>query len=659
MSSDQTERLNKLTPSEKAILLKASRGREAVFEKSGPISSQVVRSGLQLSFAQQRLWFFDRLVGNSPLYNIPFALRLCGKLSIEVMRRALTEIAGRHEILRTKFAPQGEKVVQIIDPPAEVALPLVELDDMEEHEREARARLLAREEAERPFDLALGPLWRATLLRLARHEHVALFSMHHAISDDWSIRLLITEAATLYEAYLRGEDPPLPRLEIQYADYAEWQRECFGKGIFQRDLEYWKENLKNAAALELPTDYVRPTAPSYRGAKEKVDLGSSLSEGLRRLSQHEGATVFMVLMAAFKVVLMRYSGEEDVIVGTAIANRARREIQGLIGLFANTLVMRTDLSGNPSFRELIKREREVALEAYGRQDTPFEKLVEEINPERDPSRNPLFQVMLVLENTRLEELELKELKIYEFEEETRVTKFDLTLILTEGKENIEGWLEYSLDLYRGETIERMARRFEKVVEEAVRDAGQRIREIELMGEAERRQIIEEWNETGREYRETPLLPEMIAAQASRRPEGVAVTCEQDQISYRELNQRATRLARYLRELGVGPEVIVGVCLERSVEMVVGLLGVLKAGGVYLPMDPAYPDQRLNLMVDSARLRILLTQSHQVERFEDQSVRLICLDRDWETISTRSSEDFRVQVEPDHPAYVIYTSGSTG
>jgi amino acid adenylation domain-containing protein len=372
----------------------------------------------------------------------------------------------------------------------------------------------------------------------------------------------------------------------------------------------------------------------------------------------------MTLMAAFKTVLMRYGGGEDLSVGTPIANRTRREVEGLIGFFVNTLVLRTDLSGNPSFRELIRREREVALGAYAHQEAPFEKLVEEINPDRDLSRNPLFQVMMVLENVGRSELGIRGLKTVSIKEEkigqeAGVAKFDLTLALTESIEGIAGSMEYSLDLYEGETIRRMARHYEKALEEIVRDPEQRIGEIELMCEVERRQIIEEWNATEREYGDAPLAHELIAEQARRRPEGLAVVYEQEQISYRELNERANRLAHYLRELGVGPEVMVGVCLERSIEMVVGLLGILKAGGAYLPMDPTYPDGRLSMMVEDAKVRILLTGERLAKRFSERSMSLICLDSDWITISTRSPEDLPAQVKPDNTAYVIYTSGSTG
>jgi len=442
-------------------------------------------------------------------------------------------------------------------------LEIEDLTSLTQEQREEEVRRIARQEAETGFDLGRGPLLRVKILKLEEEEHAMLFTMSHIVSDGWSMGILIREFGALYQAYSAGEEAPLAELEIQYADYAKWQREYLAGEVLEAEIEHWKKQLQNAAVIELPADHARPAAPSYRGSRESVSIGKELNEGLRKLSQREGATLFMLLMAAFKVVLMRYSGVEDISVGTVVANRTRREVEGLIGFFVNTLVMRTDLSGNPSFRELVQREREVALGAYAHQDAPFEKMVEEINPERDLSRSPLFQVMLVLQNTSREELEIKGLKVREIGAEIGTAKFDLTLGMTEGEEGIEGCLEYSRDLYEGETIRRMARHYVRVAEEVVRDAEQRIREIELLSETEKRQILEEWNETRREYGETLLVHEVIAEQARRSGDMIAVSSEQGELSYGELDRRTNQLAHYLKSRGIGREDLVGICAERS------------------------------------------------------------------------------------------------
>jgi len=469
----------------------------------------------------------------------------------------------------------------------------------------------------------------------------------------------VREMCVIYEAMSEGKGSPLKELEIQYADYAKWQREYLAGGVMENEIEYWKEQLKDAAIIELPTDHARPAEPSYRGGEVKIAIDKELIEGLRRLSQREGGTLFMALMAAFKVLLMRYSGEEDVSVGTAIANRTRREIEGLIGFFVNTLVMRTDLGGNPSFRELVKREREVALGAYARQEAPFEKLVEEINPNRDLSRSPLFQVMMVLQNTGRAEIDLRGLKVREIDDETKTAKFDLTLMLMEGREGIAGCLGYSHDLYEEETIRRMVRNYEKVVKEVVRDAEQRVREIDLMSAAEKEQVLVEFNRTERKFERAHFIHELIEMQAERRQGETAVVYEEEVVTYGELNARANQLAHHLRKLGVGPEALVGLCLERSVEMVVGLLGVLKAGGAYVPMDPSYPSERLSFMLEDAQVSVLLTQERLLPFLPAHMARVISLDRDWSDIGSESAENPEKWGGFANPAYVIYTSGSTG
>jgi amino acid adenylation domain-containing protein len=624
-----------------------------------PIIPIASGSPLPLSFAQQRLWYIDQLHPGSSLYNCPIAVELSGDLDIQALERTLTEIIRRHEVLRTSFPIIDGNPIQHISEAEPVSLPVLDLTELNESARDSEARRLIVEEATRPFCLARGPLLRTSLIRLDKQKHIARLTMHHITSDAWSLSVLMREVATLYEAYSKGLPSPLSELSIQYADFAAWQRKRLQGEVLERELNYWKEQLKNVAVIELPTDHARPPSPSYRGGRERVELGREVCEGLRRLSQREGVTMFMALMAAFKALLMKYSGQEDLSIGTSIANRTRKEVEELIGFFVNTLVMRTNLGGNPSFRELTEREREVALGAYGHQEIPFEKLVEEINPKRDLSRNPLFQVMMELQNTRREEYELRDLKLSGMGEELVMAKFDLRLMLTEEREGLSGSLEYSRDLYEGETISRMARHYERVVKEVVRDADQRIRWIELLSETEKRQIIEEWNETERAYGGARLVHEMIAEQAERSGDAIAVRSEQGELSYQKLNRLGNQLGNYLQGLGVGPEVVVGMYLERSMEMVVALLGVLKAGGCYLPLDPEYPLERLGYLLEDAGAGIVLTQRGIEAGLPAFMGQIVCLDEEWERIKEQSESAPESEVEAENLAYVIYTSGSSG
>jgi amino acid adenylation domain-containing protein len=633
-----------------APLVRASRERQ-----SG--AQSVLR--MPLSFAQQRLWFIDQLEPGGATYNIPGAVRLEGMLDLDVLESVINEIIRRHEVLRTRIEVEEGRPAQAIDEWEPRRLEVEDLTGLPGQEREEEVRKIAKEEARTGFDLGRGPLLRVKILKLGEDEHALLYTMHHIISDGWSMGILVRELRELYAAMSEGKGSPLPELPIQYADYAVWQREYLAGGALETDVRYWKEQLRDAAVMELPSDRPRPAAPSYRGGLAGVEIGEELTDGLRKLSQQEGATLFMALMAAFKVLLMRYGGEEDVSVGTVIANRTRKEVEGLIGFFANTLVMRTDLGGNPSFRELIRREREVALGAYAHQDAPFEKVVEEVNPERDLSRSPLFQVMMALQNISRETSEIKGLKLTEIGEDPGVAEFDLSLMLSEGAEGVAGHLQYSRDLYDGATVARMARHFEQVVADVVGDAERRVGEIELMSEAEKRQIVVEWNGAAAPYGERLSVHEMIAQQAERRPEAVAVVCETEQVSYGVLNERANRLARFLRRAGIGAERRVGICLERGFGMVESALGVMKAGGVYVPMDPAYPAERLNFMAEESGCEVVISGAGLKSEFERAGCRVVAPETDGEGIQQESVEGFESGVDSANLAYVIYTSGSTG
>ena len=612
------------------------------------------------SFAQQRLWIIDQLEPGITAYNISVARLLKGRLSVSVLERSLNEIVRRHEVLRTSIATLDGKPVQVIAPKLTLTVPAIELSELPEAEQKLEVQRLAREEAQRPFDLARGPLLRASLLRLGDQEHVLLLTMHHIVSDGWSVGVLFRELAALYAAFSQGQPSPLHELSIQYADYALWQREWLQGEEMERQLAYWRRQLAGApAVLELLTDRPRPAMQSFRGAKQSLVLPKDLTARLKDLSRREGVTLFMTLLAAFQTLLSRYTGQADILVGSPIANRNREEIEGLIGFFVNTLVLRTDLSGDPTFRELLGRVSEVALGAYAHQDLPFEKLVEGVQPERSLSHTPLFQVMFILQNAPRQALELPDLRLSPLAVESGTSKFDVTLSMVERADGLTASWEYNTDLFEAATAARMLRHFQTLLEGILADPEQRLSRLPLLTEAERRQLLVEWNNTRADYPQHQAIHRLFEAQVERTPDAMAVAFEDRQLTYRELNARANQLAHHLRKLGVGPEVLVGICLERSLEMVVGLLGILKAGGAYVPLDPAYPKQRLSFMVEDAQLPVLVTQERLVEELPEHSAKVLCLDRDWGLIGQESEGNPASGAGAENLAYVIYTSGSTG
>ncbi|WP_420125381.1 amino acid adenylation domain-containing protein, partial [Longimicrobium sp.] len=551
----------------------------------------VERTGaLPLSFAQERLWFLDRMEPDSPFYNVPGATRLSGPLDAAALERALGEIVRRHEALRTVYAEGEHGPVQVIAPFAGFAMPVEDLAALDYAAREERVRSRAAEDAARPFDLSAGPLLRASLLRLAADEHVLLLCIHHIASDGWSLGVLFRELSALYGAYRQGMDSPLPELALQYADYAVWQRREMAGAVLDAQLAYWKQRLAGAPALlELPADRPRPAVQSYRGAAEELDLSPGLLERLRELGRREGATLYMVLLGAFQALLARYAGTDDVLVGTPVAGRTRREVEELIGLFINTLVLRTDLSGDPPFREVLHRVREATLGAYEHQDLPFEKLVAELQPERSLSHAPLFQVMLsLIDGARGEDEGLPGLHASAVEADTATTKFDLTLGFDLNDGGFRALLAYNTDLFERGTIRRMLRHLAYVLEQVADDADARLSRLELLEGTERRRVLEEWNHTDAGYASAATVHGLIAEQAARTPDAPAVVFRGATLTYAELDARANRLAHHLSALGAGPEAFVGICLERSAEMVVAMLAVLKSGAAYLPLDPSYP-----------------------------------------------------------------------
>ncbi|QEI42139.1 Linear gramicidin synthase subunit D [Dolichospermum sp. UHCC 0315A] len=615
---------------------------------------------IPLSFAQARLWFLDQLQPNSAFYNIPTALRLSGQLNVTALESNINEIIRRHEALRTNFTTIEGQPIQVIASTLELKLLFVDLQNLPFDEREVEAQRLATNEAQQPFDLEREPLVRVMVLQLGSSEYVFLLIVHHIIFDGWSTGVFIRELAALYEAKCTGKPLILPELPVQYADFAVWQRHWLTGEVLETQLNYWKQQLKDAPTLlELPTDRLRPAVQTFRGTHQYIALSLELSEALAELSKGTGVTLFMTLYAAFVTLLYRYTGSDDIVIGTPVANRTPQEIEGLIGFFVNTLALRTDLSGNPIFEQLLRRVREVALQAYTHQDLPFEQLVEALQPERSLSHTPLFQVMFALDDALVPSMDLLDLTVSSYSVESGTTKFDLTLSMENTASGLIGEWEYNSDLFDATTIERMAEHLQTLLEGIVANPEQRISELPLLTQTERQQLLFEWNNTTTEYPHDKCIHQLFEEQVERSPNAIAVVFEDKQLTYRELNARANQLAHYLRSLGVGLEVLVGICVEPSLEMVIGILGILKAGGAYVPLDPAYPQERLAFILKDATVPVLLTQSQLAEGLPAHLAQVVYLDKDWKDISKHSQENLAQDVKADNLAYVIYTSGSTG
>ena len=616
---------------------------------------------LPLSYAQQRLWFLSQLEGGSTAYNMPAAFSLSGCLNIAALKQAIAEILQRHEALQTTFETVDGSPIQVINSSFTELLLVVDLQNLPATEQFLAAKRLATQEAQQIFDLTKDPLLRMILLRLGKQKHILLLTMHHIISDGWSIGILLQELSALYSAHTNEKPSPLPELSLQYADFAYWQREWLKGEILEEQLKYWQQQLAQAPSLlELPTDRPRLPRQSFRGSSKSFQLDLELTQKLKALSRESGTTLFMTLLTAFAVLLARYSSQEDIVIGSPVANRNRGEIESLIGFFVNTLALRIPLQGDPVFQDLLTRVRQVALDAYAHQDVPFEQIVEALQPERNLSHNPLFQVMFVLQNAPMENLELAGLSSTLLERETVTAKFDLTLSMRETSSGLAGAWEYNTDLFNGSTIERMASHFQTLLAAIVENPQQKVSELPLLSEAERHQLLFEWNDTQTEYPHDKCIHQLFEEQVEKTPDAVAVVFEEQQLTYRELNQRANQLAHYLQTLGVKPEVLVGICVERSINMVVGLLGILKAGRAYLPLDPTYPTERLAYMLSDSQPMVLLTQQHLIESLpSEHTARIVCLDSDWSAIANESKKNLASKVTAENIAYVIYTSGSTG
>jgi len=619
------------------------------------------------SFAQQRLWFLNQLAPNNPFYNVGCALRLTGSLNLTALEQTFNQLVRRHETLRTTFAVVEGQPVQVVAPNLALSLPVINLRHLSGTERETEAHRLAIEEARRPFNLATDCLLRVTLLQLEVTEFVLLLNLHHIVADGWSIGVLIRELSLLYTGLSNPslEATPLPELAIQYADFAEWQREWLqaegtnGCSPLETQLAYWRQQLQDISVLNLPCDRPRLAVPTYQGATQLLTLPQNLSLALQGLSDQQGVTLFMTLLAAFQTLLCRYTGQTDIAVGSPIANRNRSKIEGIIGFFVNSLVLRTDLSGNPTFIELLSRVKEVTLGAYAHQDLPFEKLVEELHPQRDLSRNPLFQVSFALQNTPIEALELPEITLSLLEFDSGTAKLDLEFHLWQEGESLKGQVVYSTDLFDDATITRLLGHFQTLLKGIVANPQQRLLDLPLLTAAERQQLIVEFNQPQIQHPIEQCFHQLFEQQVEQTPDAIALSFENETVTYKELNLRANQLAHHLQKLGVVPDVLVGICVERSIEMIVGVLGILKAGGAYLPLDPTYPQERLRFMLEDTQIAILLTQQSLVERFPQAGLAVVSLDKDWQKIALQNHHNPNSQVTANHLAYVIYTSGSTG
>jgi amino acid adenylation domain-containing protein len=632
----------------------------------------VAREGdLPLSLSQERAWFIQQMSRDNRSYNAHAYLHLSGVLAVAVLEKCLSEIVRRHEIFRTTF-PFREHPVQVIHKPWAVELPVVDLQDIPESERAVRLDQLIQEEGQNIFDLEQLPLVRWKLFRLGKDEHVLSHLEHHMVHDGWSFNVFLGELNELYTAYSRNEASPLAELPIQFADFALWQRKWMQGEEAQGQLAYWKQHLSGSTPLlELPYDRARPAVQSHRGAAQRIELTEEMSRSLMVVARQERATLFMILMAAFQTLLFRYSAHDDICVGTGIANRRWQQSEGLIGMLINNLVLRTDFSGDPTFQQLLQRVRDLTLDAFANQDIPFDKVVEVLRPKRDPSYNPLFQVMLSFHDATAPEMTLPGLDVnLKVAISNGSSKFDMNLTVVPHLKKLRGsslmgdpgvtviW-EYNTDLFDEATIQRMAGHYQALLESIAADPEQRVSQLPLLSEAERRQLLVQFNDTARDYPQQECLHQLFEAQAELTPQAIALVFEEQELSYAELNIKANQLAHHLKKTGVGPEVVVGVCLERSIEMVVALFAILKAGGAYLPLDPGYPQERLALMLADARLPVLLTTRAIAERLPEHTANVICLNDDWHLIAESETGNVKSGVTASNPAYVIYTSGSTG
>ena len=659
--SDVVNNIAAMSPEKRELLLRrlGKKKAERVGTSKQPTISARARNAapIPLSFTQQRLWFIHQLDPNSHAYNIPRSLRLKGRLNLPALEKSLNEIVRRHEILRTSYSTVDGQPVQVISSSLELALPKMDLRAFPETERLDEACRMAAELAVLPFDMSRGPLIRTYVIKLDDQDHLLLVIMHHVVTDVWSLGLFFREMAALYEAFIKGAASPLPLLSVQYADYAIWQREHMQGEVLESRISYWKKQLGGKLpVLQLPSVRPRPAALTFRGYEVAFVLDRGLTRNLKTLSQREGATLFMTLLAAFKVLLFRYSGQTDLIIGSPMASRTPIETERLIGFFANTVVFRTAWEGDPSFSTLLKLVRETALGAYAHQDLPFEKLVEALQPERSPSHTVLFQALFALQNTAIPDLKLPDLEVELVGIDSGNSRFDVSLHFTEWPDGLKGLLEYSTDLFDSTTISRMIGHFRTLLHAIVTDPNRPVSALPMLTEPEERMIVE-WNSTQIEFSSRVLLNHLIESQVERTPDSSAVVFSDQAVCYQEFNRRSNQLAHRLRKLGVGPDIPVIIVMERSLEMVTAIVGVLKAGGAYVPIDPLYPPDRIAFMLEDIRTPVVLTQRAAARYLPRDLPHVVYMEYGWS--GPEADENPCVQVEADNLAYIIYTSGSTG
>ena len=657
-----TDELRGLLVKHKAELIEVlSASTESSAEGAGeilPIPRQPDQPELPLSFAQERLWFLDQLDPGSALYNIPTAVRLSGALDIGALQAALASLVERHESLRARFITRAREPAILSDTTPDTAIRQLDIRQQDHTEQAATITKLCNE----PFDLATGPLLRTFLLQTGDTEYILLIVVHHIVADGWSMGVLMREIAAFYARETGTDSATLPELAIQYADYAAWQRSKLDGAELERHISYWRDRLTGApAVLELPSDRPRPATPSYRGAWASRVFPPALLRALEELARKQGNTLFMLLLAAFNVLMYRYTRQTDLVIGMPVAGRQRTETEGLIGLFVNSVIVRSELDDDMHFVSLLRQVKDTSLDALSYQALPFEKLVMELQPDRDASYAPLFQVMFNLQSREQELVPFAGLEVSPVIAEPGTAKFDLNVLMEDREDGLAAWFEYSTDLFDASTIERMLGHFGRLLEAIVANPGAKISELELLAPAERTQILEDWNQTAIPFPPDATLTSLFEAQVKRKPNAPALVFGDEQISYAELNARANQLARHLQDAGVGPETLVGVYMERSIEMVVALYGILKAGGAYVPLDPEYPSQRIAHMLEDAEIGLLLSQAHLAEQIPRCDARVINLGIGLEAlaIAKHSIDNLPLAAQPDNAAYVIFTSGSTG
>ncbi|MCC5666134.1 amino acid adenylation domain-containing protein [Nostoc sp. CHAB 5784] len=650
------QKYSNLSPAKKALLEKWKGGKF----QADTIPKRQVSETIPLSFSQQRLWFIDQLYHGSSFYNIPTAFHIKGQLNVTAIEQSLNEILKRHEVWRTNFTLVNGEPVQNIIPELTWDLPMIDLEHLSGKDWESEVKQLAAQSAKKPFNLASCLLVRATLLRLSEGEHVLLVTMHHIITDGWSCGVFLRELSTLYAAFSTNQPSPLPELPIQYADFTIWQRDRIQGEFLRTQLNYWKQQLKGELpVLQLPTNRPRPSVTTFTGAKQYFTFSTVLTNALRQLSQQADTTLFMSLLAAFNILLYRYTDQEDILIGSPIANRNRAELEGMLGLFVNTLVLRNNLSGNPSFRELLHRVREVTLNAYAHQDLPFEMLVEELQPERDLSRNPLYEVMFVLQNTPTSVEEVSGLTLRTLDFDSGTAQLDIFLSMSESEEGLTGCLEYNTDIFDSTTITQFINNFETLLENIVVNPEQHLRELSLLTASEQEQLLFKFNQTRADYPQDASLHQLFEQQVELTPDSLALISESEELTYRQLNHRINQLAHYLQKQGVAKEALVALCLERSIDMVVGIIAILKTGGAYIPLDPSYPVERLNFMLSDSQALLLISNQEILGKLSLSSSKIVCLDIHKDEITQESLENPINISSSDNFAYIIYTSGSTG